>query len=55
MEESKRREIEKKLRAMLMSEEQAQHKNEQIKNGLCGARVIRRRKGLPDVAIACSN
>jgi hypothetical protein len=55
MEESKRREIERKLRAMLRSEEQAEQKDKQIKNGLCGARVIRRRKGLPDVAIACSN
>ena len=55
MEESKRREFEEKLRAMLMSEEQAQHKNEQIKNGLCGARVIRRRNGSPDVAIAYGN
>lgn len=52
MEESKRREIEKKLREMLRSEEQTQHNNEQIKNGLCGARVIRRRNGSPDVAIA---
>ena len=52
MEESKIKEFEKKLRAMLMSEDKAQqHKNEQIKNGLCGARVIRRRNGSPDVAI----
>jgi hypothetical protein len=55
MEESKRREMEKKLRAMLISEEQTQHKDEQVTNGLCGARVIRRRKGVPDVAITCSN
>jgi len=51
MEESKRREIEQKLRTMLMSEEQAEHKDEEVKNRLCGAKVIRRRKGLPDVAI----
>jgi len=55
MEENKIREIEKKLRAMLMSDEQATRKNEPVKNGLCGARVIRRRKGMPDVAISCSN
>jgi hypothetical protein len=52
MEESKRRKIEKKLREMLSSEEQTQHNNEQIKNVSCGARVIRRRNGLPDVVIA---
>lgn len=52
MEESKRRKIEEKLRKMLMSEDKAQHKNDQIKYGLCGARVIRRRNGSPDVAIA---
>ena len=55
MEESKRREIEEKLQAMLISEEHAQHKNEQSKNKLSGATVIRRRKGLPDVAIAYGN
>lgn len=52
MEESKRKEIEEKLRKMLMSEDKTQHKNEQIWNSLSGARVIRRRKGSPDVAIA---
>ena len=52
MEESQRKKIEERLREMLRSEEQVQHNNEQIKNALCGARVIRRRSGSPDVAIA---
>ena len=51
VEESKRREIEEKLRTMLMSQEYAEHKDEPVKNKLCGAKVIRRRKGMPDVAI----
>lgn len=52
MEESKRKELEEKLRNMLMTEDKVQHNNEQILNRLCGAKVIRRRKGSPDVAIA---
>ena len=55
MEESRIREIEEKLRKMLISEEHDNNKNEQIQNTLCGARVIRRRKGLPDVAIVGGN
>jgi hypothetical protein len=52
MEESKRNEIEEKWRKMLMTTDESQHKDEQSWKKLCGARVIRRRKGSPDVAIA---
>jgi hypothetical protein len=51
MEENKRKEIEEKLRKMLLSDDKAQQESQQTWNGLCGASVIRRRKGSPDVAI----
>ncbi len=52
MEESKRKELEEKLRKMLITEQEAEQRIEQMKNRPSGARVIRRRKGLPDLAVA---
>ena len=52
MEESKRREIEKKLRELLMAQDQISNENQQVDSRLIGARVIRRRKGLPDMRIS---
>ena len=52
MEESKIMKIEEKLRKMLMSKEQEQNNNKQVNSKLNGARVIRRRKGLPDMLIS---
>ena len=52
MEESKRREIEKKLRQLLMAEDSTPNENQQADSRLIGARVIRRRKGSPDMRIS---
>ncbi len=51
MEKNKKRKLEKKLREMLMYEERASNKKQHIESKLSGAKVIRRRKGSPDMQI----
>ncbi|MBT3311101.1 MAG: hypothetical protein HN737_12090 [Desulfobacterales bacterium] len=51
MEENKRKKIEDKLRAMLMHENQPQDEKHQTGNKFSGVKVIRRRKGSPDLQI----
>ncbi len=45
------KEIEKKLQHMIISANKFQNKNQQTKSKSSGAKVIRRRKGLPDLKI----
>ncbi len=51
MEEDRKRELEEKLRQMIMLENQPQEENRQAIKKLNGAMVIRRRKGTPDMKI----
>ncbi len=51
MEESKKRKLEEKLREMLIYEEQTSNKKQHVESKLSGVKVIRRRKGSPDVQI----
>ena len=52
MEEEKRKMIEAKFRKLLMFENQAEVKKPTPKPKFKGVRVIRRRKGSPDLQIA---
>ncbi|MBN1930130.1 MAG: hypothetical protein JW786_00790 [Desulfobacterales bacterium] len=52
MEEAKRKEIEAKLYQLLAQNEQIKKEKSSAPNTYCGARVIRRRKGKPDLHIA---
>ncbi len=52
MEEEKRKMIEAKFRKMLKFANQAEEKTPPIKTKAKGVRVIRRRKGSPDLQIA---
>jgi hypothetical protein len=51
MEENRKRELEEKLRQMIMLENQPQEENRQAIKKLNGAMVIRRRKGTPDMKV----
>ncbi len=51
MKESRKRELEEKLRQMIMLENQPQKENRPTIKKLNGAMVIRRRKGTPDMKI----
>lgn len=51
MEEDKRKKIEDKLRQMILLENKSQDETQSVKIKPSGARVIRRRKGLPDMQI----
>ncbi len=52
MEQNKRRRIEEKLRKMFVLANQSQEDSPSKKSRPRGVRVIRRRKGLPDMQIA---
>lgn len=52
MEEAKRKQIEAKLNELLAQSAQAKEKKAPAKSTLSGVRVIRRRKGKPDLHIA---
>ncbi len=52
MEEEKRKKIEAEFRKLLMFANQAEEKNPPVKRKSKGVRVIRRRKGSPDLQIA---
>ncbi|MGW8187225.1 MAG: hypothetical protein ACWGNK_08155 [Desulfobacterales bacterium] len=52
MEEAKKRMLEAKLCELFAQAERAVLDNAPAKSGRCGTRVIRRRKGNPDVRIA---
>ena len=51
MEKDKRKKIEDKLREMLTLENQPKNEKRPSGNKLSGVRVIRRRKGAPDLQI----
>ena len=51
MEENRKRELEEKLRQMIMLENQPRKENRQTTKKLNGAMVIRRRKGTPDMKV----
>jgi hypothetical protein len=51
MEESKKRKLEEKLRELLMYAKQTSSKKQQVEIRLSGTKVIRRRKGSPDIQI----
>jgi hypothetical protein len=52
MDEAKKQQLEAKLRQMLLSASQAQKVERPTPSKLQGTRVIRRRKGEPDMQIA---
>jgi hypothetical protein len=52
MDEAKKRMIEAKLCELFAQAERVGLENTPAKSGICGTRVIRRRKGNPDVRIA---
>jgi hypothetical protein len=51
MKESRKKELEERLRQMIMLENKPQEENRQAIKKLNGAMVIRRRKGTPDIKV----
>ena len=51
MEKNKRKQIEEKLRQLIMHDNQPQEKPKSTEKRPTGAKVIRRRKGTPDMQI----
>jgi len=52
MEETKRKEIEEKLYQLLLQTDKKRNKKSPARRTYNGARIIRRRKGQPDLQIA---